>query len=215
MKNIKRTLSTASVFFVLVMLFTVFSSFFEYILEPNKEISKLIYFSDIIVSFIILADLIYEFTKAKKKMEFFKKTWIAIIAILPLFIFWEDLYFLNRILRFVLIFFVIKDLGDTSKGKYNPLLSSALIGFVIIIVCCILILYFETAPDSNIKTALDAVYWAVVSVATVGYGDLYPVTDGGKIYSVDIYRSRSVCIYNNKLSWSNCKKQRKIGIFLG
>ena len=34
---------------------------------------------------------------------------------------------------------------------------------------------------SNIKTAEDALWWSFVTVTTVGYGDLYPVTTAGRI----------------------------------
>ncbi len=37
-----------------------------------------------------------------------------------------------------------------------------------------------TLPDANIVTVGDALWWAAVTVATVGYGDYYPVTVGGR-----------------------------------
>lgn len=37
------------------------------------------------------------------------------------------------------------------------------------------------APGSNIHTLGDALWWAFVTVTTVGYGDFYPVTAGGRI----------------------------------
>jgi voltage-gated potassium channel Kch len=49
--------------------------------------------------------------------------------------------------------------------------------------------YFEastTNPDKNITSLAESLYWCIVTITTVGYGDMHPVSTGGKILSMAI-----------------------------
>jgi voltage-gated potassium channel len=50
-----------------------------------------------------------------------------------------------------------------------------------VIFSSIAILQVEDSPESNIKTAGDALWWSYVTITTVGYGDKYPVTTEGRV----------------------------------
>lgn len=66
--------------------------------------------------------------------------------------------------------------------------------FKIIALTCVIILYGALAiyfsegyyADRGTGGILDAVYWAVVTIATVGYGDIVPRSDTGKIFAMVI-----------------------------
>ncbi len=65
--------------------------------------------------------------------------------------------------------------------------SSAL--YVVVVVAILVLLFGSTfviyaeqgAADANIETGYDAIWWAFVTITTVGYGDRYPVTEIGRI----------------------------------
>ncbi|MDQ3098801.1 MAG: ion channel [bacterium] len=64
------------------------------------------------------------------------------------------------------------------------ILEILLVSVVLVILSADLFLLFEKTPDSLFKTFNDALWFSVVTVATVGYGDVYPKTPQGRVLAV-------------------------------
>lgn len=63
----------------------------------------------------------------------------------------------------------------------EPLTAVGTLAIVYILVSALVI--FNVEPDS-FDTIFDAIYWATVSLTTMGYGDIYPVTTAGRVVTM-------------------------------
>ncbi|MCX6123161.1 MAG: potassium channel family protein, partial [Proteobacteria bacterium] len=54
--------------------------------------------------------------------------------------------------------------------------------------------YLEKGSNPKLVTFLDAFFWAVATTTTVGYGDIVPLTDGGKILAIFTMLFGSLCV---------------------
>jgi len=68
------------------------------------------------------------------------------------------------------------------KSKIYIILILSLIFYLSIVL--IIFLIEQSNPDSNIKSFSDALWYSIVTLTTIGYGDKYPVTGFGKIFAM-------------------------------
>jgi len=106
-------------------------------------------------------------------------------------------YFMSHLLELVLIavpFFrplrALRALVFTTRAsiltkkaliKSIPIIMTSQAVLMIIIMGAAVLDIERGAPGSNIKTPMDALWWGMVTITTIGYGDKFPVTTEGRL----------------------------------
>lgn len=132
-----------------------------------------------------LYDFFLRLYQADDKRAFLQWGWIDLLASIPAFNWFRlgQLVRVVRILRMVRSFRSIRDfLHYLFRDRANGTLAVVLLSSILLMIFgAIAILYVERVPDANIKTPSDALWWAFVTITTVGYGDRFPVTTFGRL----------------------------------
>ncbi len=112
---------------------------------------------------------------------------IDLLAILPSY---RPLRFLRLFLLFRLfkLFRYARNLNAFGQvlveKRFELYTLSVFVGSVLLIATVAIYLFEAEAPDSRVQTLMDALYWAVITLTTVGYGDIVPVTPEGRVVAM-------------------------------
>ena len=133
--------------------------------------------------------------KGVKKYIFSPFGLIDLISILPFFLnqfVKVDGRFLRilRLFRLTRIFKLGRDSSSLKlfvsalKGVQNELKFTLFLSALAILFSASAIYYLENeVQPEKFSSITESIWWATVSLATVGYGDVYPVTVGGKVFA--------------------------------
>ncbi len=112
--------------------------------------------------------------------------WLDLVSIIPALR-------IARILRILRVTRIVGRMGGLERALVIFFRNRATGGLLLVVFIAILVLEFGSLsvlaaerpnPEANITTAGDALWYTIVTMSTVGYGDQYPVTQLGRVFGV-------------------------------
>jgi voltage-gated potassium channel len=127
---------------------------------------------------------------APRKLHFIRRNWIDLLALIPVLRVFRlgrafRLFRLFRLLRLIRVGSLLHArLNSLSSGLEQHVVENVIVvGFMFFAVVfgTVGILIFEKGAGSGYDSLGDALWWCIVTLTTVGYGDISPTTAGGRV----------------------------------
>jgi len=190
--------SNAYQIFILVLTVLSLAVMVVMLLPISDATYKLLSVYDNVICVIFLIDFFLNLRGAARKSDYFigQRGWLDLLGSIPSFGIFKlggllRLARLSRLARILRLLrgenkkTLVKDILD-NRSRYAAFLT-ILLTILVLTVASVLVLQFESkSADANITTGGDALWYAIVTITTVGYGDFYPVTAAGRITAMFI-----------------------------
>jgi voltage-gated potassium channel len=189
--------SNAYELFILVLTTLSLAVMVLLILPVNEATAQLLSFYDNVICVVFLFDFAMRLRRAPTKRSYFigERGWLDLLGSVPNlggFFRFTALLRLARLSRLARISRLLRGTGRKAlardvlrnRSQYAVVIT-LLSAMIVLVTASILVLQFESrSNDANITAGGDALWWGIVTITTVGYGDLYPVTTLARITGV-------------------------------
>jgi voltage-gated potassium channel len=172
-------------FIAALTILSMFNIVLLYAFRDDDNLQDVLFVMDTLLTTVFFIDFIYRLFTARSKSEYFLRQfgWADLLACLPF-----KQFKVFRIFRLVRVIRLMRASGLRRTGRRllrdragSALLTLLLLGILVLEFGSLQILRLEQhAEGANILSASDALWYVIVTISTVGYGDRFPVTDIGR-----------------------------------
>lgn len=149
---------------------------------PEAQSLPALYAIETALTVVFAAEFASRFLASYDRRAYLRGHWIDLIALIPV-VRGVRVLRLLRLLRLVRAFAgVYRSMQHVERLIRHRGLALLFVTWLAVMVICSIFLYAaENGVNEAITSPLDALWWGVVTLTTVGYGDVYPVTPEGRI----------------------------------
>ena len=155
------------------------------VLPPTAPEVVVIDLLDPAICTLFLVDFLLSLYTAPSRWRYFRTWgWLDLASSIPMFDFLRAAR-LARVARGIRVLRAIRASTMlyrfvSSHRSESVAASLTVVFFLLVAGSSMAVLHFEAEGGGNIKSAGDAIWWAIATVTTAGYGDVYPVTMEGR-----------------------------------